>query len=259
VLSMEVAGRGPRLVLVHGFTQTGRSWGTVATDLARDHEVVRVDAPGHGHSASVAVDMVEGARLLGETGGAATYIGYSMGARLCLHLALAEPQRVRALVLLSGTAGIEDAAARAARRRDDEALAVELERVGVAEFVRRWLARPLFAGLDEDVAGLGARLENTVPGLAASLRLAGTGAQDPLWSRLSELTMPVLAVAGERDERFAATAHAMAAAIGPGAEVAVVPGAGHAAHSEAPEAFLTLVRGFLARASSARMTREATR
>jgi 2-succinyl-6-hydroxy-2,4-cyclohexadiene-1-carboxylate synthase len=245
-------------VLVHGFTQTGRSWGPVASDLARDHEVVRVDAPGHGHSASSAVDMVEGARLLGETGGAATYIGYSMGARLCLHLALGEPRRVRALVLLSGTAGIEDAAARAARCGDDEALAVELERVGVAEFVRRWLARPLFAGLDEGAAGLGARLENTVPGLAASLRLAGTGAQEPLWSRLSELAMPVLTVAGERDERFVATAHAMAAAIGPSAEVAVVPGAGHAAHSEAPEAFLTLVRGFLARVSLARAPGEAS-
>jgi 2-succinyl-6-hydroxy-2,4-cyclohexadiene-1-carboxylate synthase len=238
--------------LVHGFTQTGRSWGPVAADLEREHEVVRVDAPGHGHSASWAVDMVEGARLLGETGGTATYVGYSMGARLCLHLALAEPQRVPALVLLSGTAGIDDASARAVRSRDDEELALELERVGVAEFVRRWLARPLFVGLDEGAAGLGARLENTVPGLAASLRLAGTGAQESLWSRLSELAMPVLVVAGERDERFVASAHAMAGAIGPSAEVAIVPGAGHAVHSEAPEAVLSVVRGFLARAGVAR-------
>jgi 2-succinyl-6-hydroxy-2,4-cyclohexadiene-1-carboxylate synthase len=258
VLYAEVAGRGPRLVLVHGFTQTGRSWGPIAADLERDHEVMRVDAPGHGHAASLAVDMVEGARLLGETGGTATYIGYSMGARLCLHLALAEPQRVRALVLLSGTAGIEDPTARAARCRDDEALALELERVGVAEFVQRWLARPMFAGLDEGAAGRGARLENTVPGLAASLRWAGTGAQEPLWSRLGELALPVLAVAGERDERFVATAHAMVAAIGPSAEVAVVPGAGHAAHSEAPEAVLTIVRGFLVRAGVARQPGEAT-
>jgi len=254
VLYADVSGRGPRLVLVHGFTQTGRSWGPVAADLARDHEVVRVDGPGHGHSASLATDMVEGARLLGETGGPATYIGYSMGARLCLHLALAQPQRVTALVLLGGTAGIEDAVARAARRRDDEALAVELERVGVAEFVGRWLARPLFIGLDEGAAGRSARLENTVTGLAASLRLAGTGAQESLWSRLPELAMPVLAVAGERDEAFIARAEAMAVAIGPNAEVAGVPGAGHAAHSEAPEAFLAIVRRFLARVSAASAT-----
>jgi 2-succinyl-6-hydroxy-2,4-cyclohexadiene-1-carboxylate synthase len=223
----------------------------VAADLAHHYEVVRVDAPGHGRSASLAHDMVEGARLLGQAGGTATYIGYSMGARLCLHLALARPQQVSALVLIGGTAGIEDPTERRTRRRDDEALAVELEQVGVAEFVRRWLARPLFAGLDETTAGVGARLENTVAGLAASLRLAGTGAQEPLWARLSELAVPVLAVAGEKDDAFRARAEAMAAAIGPNAEVAVVPGAGHAAHSEAPEAFLAIVHRFLARTGTA--------
>ena len=119
----------------------------------------------------------------------------------------------------------------------DEALADELERQGVAEFVRRWLAQPLFAGLATEAAGVEARLENTVAGLAASLRLAGTGAQESLWNRLPELEMPVLAVAGERDEIFRARAEAMVAAIGANAEAAVVPGAGHAAHSEAPEAF----------------------
>jgi len=252
VLYVEVDGRGPRLVLVHGFTQTRRSWGPVARDLARHHEVVRVDAPGHGRSAAQTVDMVEGARLLGEAGGTATYVGYSMGARLCLHLALARPERVSALVLLGATAGIADPDQRRARRRQDEDLALELERVGVERFVRRWLARPLFAGLDEAAAGIEARLENTVAGLAASLRLAGTGAQESLWPRLGELTMPVLVVAGQRDLVFAARAEEMAAAIGPNAEVALVPGAGHAAHSEAPEAFVALVRGFVARTGGGR-------
>jgi len=245
VLYTEVDGRGPRLVLVHGFTQTGRSWGALSTDLARDHEVVRVDAPGHGRSASATVDMVEGARLLADAGGIATYIGYSMGARLSLHLAVARPRLVQALVLVGGTAGIEDADARRARRNDDEALAAEVEDVGVAEFVRRWLARPLFAGLNEDSAGIDARLENTEAGLAASLRLAGTGAQESLWDRLPELAMPVLAVAGERDDVFIARAETMASLIGPNASVALVPGAGHAAHLEAPDAFLAIVRTFL--------------
>jgi 2-succinyl-6-hydroxy-2,4-cyclohexadiene-1-carboxylate synthase len=246
VLHVEVEGRGRRLVLVHGFTQTGRSWGPVAADLARHHQVVTVDAPGHGRSASSTVDMVEGARLLGEVGGRATYIGYSMGARLCLHLALARPEDVEALVLIGATAGIADRQERLARRQADEALAAQLEEVGVAEFVRRWLDRPLFAGLDDATAGVEARLENTVAGLAASLRLAGTGAQEPLWDRLGELTMPVLAVVGEKDDAFGVRAGAMVARIGSGAEMVLVPGAGHAAHSEEPEAFLALLHRFLA-------------
>jgi 2-succinyl-6-hydroxy-2,4-cyclohexadiene-1-carboxylate synthase len=245
VLHVEVDGRGPRLVLVHGFTQTGRSWGPLAAALARHREVVRVDAPGHGRSAADTVDMVEGARLLGVAGGPALYLGYSMGARLALHLALARPDLVHALVLVSGTAGIEDPTERQARRLDDEWLASRLEADGVAEFVRHWLARPLFAGLTEDSAGLAARLENTETGLAASLRLAGTGAQQSLWARLPEQAMPVLAVAGERDEVFLARARAMATAIGANASVAVVGGAGHAAHLEAPDAFLAVVTPFL--------------
>lgn len=245
MLHVEVEGRGPRLVLVHGFTQTGRSWGPVAAELARHYQVALVDAPGHGRSSALGADMVDGAELLGQVGGEAIYVGYSMGARLSLHLALARPPLVRALVLVSATAGIEDPTERRARQRADEALAVELEQVGVAEFVRRWLTRPLFAGLDGAAAGVDARLENTVAGLAASLRRAGTGAQESLWARLGELAMPVLLVAGANDELFRTRAEAVAAAIGARAELAVVPGAGHAVPAEEPAAFLAVLRHFL--------------
>ncbi len=247
MLHSEVDGAGPRVVLVHGFTQTRRSWGRVGAELARDLEVMRVDAPGHGRSSSVMADLVEGARLLGQVGGVASYVGYSMGARLCLHLALAAPRLVRSLVLVSGTAGIEDPDERRRRRSADEDLAAELESAGLEGFLHRWLALPLFAGLDGAGAGLDARRENTVEGLAASLRLAGTGSQEPLWSRLGELRMPVLAVAGGRDAKFVRLARAMVGAIGPGAELAIIPDAGHAAHLERPDAFLAVVRPFLAR------------
>jgi len=247
VLYAEVEGRGPRLVLVHGFTQTGRSWGPVATDLARHHEVVRVDAPGHGRSAALALDMVEGARLLGETGGAATYIGYSMGARLCLQLALDHPQLVDALVLLGGTAGIENPAERRARRRDDEALARELEQVGWPNSSVRWLARPLFAGLDEAAAGMDARLANTVAGLATSSGWRGREPRNRCGRACANWPCRCWPWRGRTTVASRSRAQAMVAAIGPNAELAVVPGAGHAAQSEAPEAFLAIVHRFLAR------------
>ncbi|HEX6785940.1 MAG TPA: alpha/beta fold hydrolase, partial [Acidimicrobiales bacterium] len=115
-LHVERLGAGPRVVLVHGFTQTGRSWAPIAADLGRDHEVVLVDAPGHGGSSAGRADLTEGAALLGAAGGRATYVGYSMGGRLALHLALDHPDHVDALVLLGATAGIEDEEERAARR-----------------------------------------------------------------------------------------------------------------------------------------------
>jgi 2-succinyl-6-hydroxy-2,4-cyclohexadiene-1-carboxylate synthase len=173
------------------------------------------------------------------------YVGYSMGGRLCLHLALARPDLVEGLIVLGATAGIDDPGERAARREADEALAADLERGGLDAFLDRWLANPLFAGLDPASAGLDDRRRNTVRGLAQSLRRAGTGTQEPLWDRLGELTVPVLVVAGERDEKFAAHGRRMAGAIGTSATFATVPGAGHPAHLEQPAAFVAILLGWL--------------
>jgi 2-succinyl-6-hydroxy-2,4-cyclohexadiene-1-carboxylate synthase len=249
-LHVVVEGAGPRIVLVHGFTQTQACWGPVATDLARDHEVVRVDAPGHGGSSDVQADLHEAGRLIGDAGGPATYVGYSMGGRMLLHLALDHPDVVQRLVLVSATGGIDDPAERIARRRADGGLADEVEQCGVAAFVDRWLAQPLFAGLDEAARFQAERLTNTAAGLASSLRLAGTGTQEPLWDRLHAIGAPVLVVAGELDAKFTALGRRLADAIGPNAELAVIRDAGHTAHLERPDAFLTQLRAWLATTAS---------
>jgi 2-succinyl-6-hydroxy-2,4-cyclohexadiene-1-carboxylate synthase len=168
-----------------------------------------------------------------------------MGGRLALHLALDRPDEVDALVLLGATAGIEDEEERAARRRSDEVWAEVLERDGLDPFLGRWLAQPLFADLPEDAADVDDRRRNTVDGLASSLRLAGTGSQAPRWAELPRLRMPVLVLAGEHDERFAALGRRMAGQIGRNATFGTVPGAGHAAHRERPDAFLAVLRAFL--------------
>jgi 2-succinyl-6-hydroxy-2,4-cyclohexadiene-1-carboxylate synthase len=236
-----------RLVLVHGFTQSSRCWSPVDDALARDHHLVVVDAPGHGGSADARGDLWEGARAISEVGGAATYLGYSMGARYCLHAALDRPGDVARLVLVSGTAGIDDPADRARRRRDDEALADHLLEVGVARFVDEWLAQELFAALPPERAHRQERLANDAEGLASSLRLAGTGTQEPLWARVADLGMPVLVVAGELDQRYTALATRLVDSIGSNAQLAVVPRAGHTVHLEQPEAFIELVGAWLAR------------
>jgi 2-succinyl-6-hydroxy-2,4-cyclohexadiene-1-carboxylate synthase len=153
---------------------------------------------------------------------------------VALHVALARPQAVRRLVLISATAGIDDGEARRARRRRDDELADELARSpDVGPFLARWLAAPMFDGLPADAAGLAERRRNTPSGLASSLRHAGTGTQDPLWDRLGELTLPVLLVAGSTDIRFVAAAVRMRARL-PHAVVSVIPGAGHAVHLHQP-------------------------
>ena len=240
-------GTGPRLVLVHGFTQTRRCWAPVDDDLASDHAVVLVDAPGHGRSGEVRADLVTGAALLAAAGGRATYVGYSMGARLALHVALHHPEVVAGLVLVGGTAGIDDPDERAARRASDEVLATRLRSVGVEAFLDEWLAQPLFATLSPAAAHRDARRANTADGLASSLELAGTGTQEPAWDQLRRIDVPTLVVAGAQDTKFAALGERMAISIGEHAELALVPGAGHTAHLEQPAAFLALLRPWLSR------------
>ena len=246
MLFVEEVGKGSPVALVHGFTQTHRSWQPVVERLAALHHFMLVDAPGHGGSGGVRADLGEGARLLGQAGGRAAYVGYSMGARLCLHLALDRPDLVDSLVLVGGHPGIADPGQRRQRMVDDGHLAQRVTEEGVNAFVDWWLTQPLFSTLSSDAAGRADRLANTADGLASSLRLAGTGSQVPLWPRLRELAMPVLVVAGELDDKFAELGRRTVAAIGSNAELVLVPGAGHACHLERPDAFCLILADFLA-------------
>lgn len=246
-LHAETTGRGPRVVLVHGFTQTSACWGPVAADLSTDHEVVAVDAPGHGRSGHDGATLWDAADLLAAAGGRGTWVGYSMGGRMALHVALLRPEVVERLVLIGATPGIEDDDERAARRASDDRLADRIEAIGVQAFVDEWLALPLFAGLSRRDDCREARLTNRAGGLAASLRNVGTGAQEPQWARLAEIGVPVLWLAGADDERFDALA-ARAAASTPQGSHATIPSAGHTAHLEQPEAFLDVLRRWLGQA-----------
>jgi 2-succinyl-6-hydroxy-2,4-cyclohexadiene-1-carboxylate synthase len=236
---------GDALVLLHGFTQTGRSWDGVRAALGGRYRDVRApDLRGHGAAGDarpVSFDAVltDVAALAPERFALA---GYSLGGRIALLFALAHPDRVERLVLLGASPGLADPAERAARCAADEVRARELEREGLEIWARRWGAQPLFAGQPPDVAAAAHadRRRSGPAGLAAALRGLGTGAMTPVWDRLGELECPVVLATGERDAKFVAVAEAMAERIAR-AEVVLVAGAGHAAHLERPHAVAELI------------------
>jgi len=248
-------GPGRRLVLLHGFTQGPGSWDPVVARLDPSYQIVRVTLPGHGPEGSASArarlsfEAAAGAvaEAVADVAGPepATWIGYSLGGRLALRVALDRPDLVDALALLGATAGIEDVAARKARVEIDERLADGLERKGVESFVDGWLAQALFSRLSREAAGVEERRLGTVDGLASALRLLGAGAQEPVWDRLDELSVPVLLIAGEHDSKFSAIGFRLAAAIGDNAGISFVPGAGHAAHLERPGSVTTILARFL--------------
>ena len=229
----------PALVLLHGFTQTRQSWRRTVLALgAGRYRALVPDLPGHGQAVhrTASFDAVT-AYIRALAPERFTLAGYSMGGRIALHAALQLQPRLDRLVLVGASPGLEDPAERAARRAADEALAARIEAIGVEAFAEEWGAQPLFAGQPERVAAAAHadRLRNRAAGLAAALRGLGTGVMEPLWERLGELTLPVTLIAGERDAKFRAIAERMAERL-PAARLVVIPGAGHAAHLEQPEA-----------------------
>lgn len=243
------AGDGPSVVLLHGFTQTGLSWTPVAEHLPSSFDLVAPDAPGHGESSDTSSTIAEQARLLGERLPVSFHVGYSMGGRTALHVALAYPERVRGLILIGATPGIVDPEERAARRRADDELARRLLSSPLDDFLEDWLTQPLFRTLSRSAWNLDDRRRNRREGLAASLRLAGTGSQDDLWPRLGGLACPTLLVTGELDLKFTAIARDMVAASPSWVRHEVVPGTGHAVHLEDPQRIAAIVTEFVAERS----------
>lgn len=248
------------LVLLHGFTGSASGWGAHLDRFASAGlRVIALDMLGHGGSDAPADprrysiehcsnDIIAALSELGVRHGEAILLGYSMGGRIALYTALSG--FFRALVLESASPGLASAAEREQRRASDEALAASIERDGIAAFVECWENLPLFASqraLPESIRAPlhEQRLRNRPGGLANSLRGVGTGAQPPLYDRLSALALPVLLIAGELDAKYWAIARDLAQSISH-AEVRIVAGAGHTVHLERPDQFDALVLDFCA-------------
>ena len=251
-------GSGPALLLLHGFTGSLVNWASHVPCFARHFTTVSVDLPGHGLTQApsnparyghelVTTDL---ASLMTQLGlHRFNLLGYSMGGRLALALALAQPQRLRSLVLESASPGLADAGERFARCRQDESLARRIERKGVSNFVSYWEQLPLFASQKRLPATMRKtlreqRLANSVRGLAGSVRGAGTSAQPSYWSQLAQLRIPTLLLTGALDTKFCAVAVRMAAA-NPGFRAQQIVDAGHCIHLERPQQFQRAVLDFL--------------
>ena len=270
-LNVDVRGQGPALLLLHGFTGSAATW-TPHLDAWRGFTTVAVDLLGHGASdcpadqrryrmERCAEDLVALLDRLDVR--RAAVLGYSMGGRIALRLALQAPERLWAMVLESASPGIEDASEREERARSDADLAEAIERDGVEAFLERWQALPLFASQARLPAALQEelrrqRLRNDPRGLASSLRGMGAGQQEPLLARMGGIRMPVLAIAGALDDKYCALARRMAVAL-PCARTEIVPDAGHAVHLERPQAFAGAARGFLEGCALREQRREGVR
>ncbi|MBW3654027.1 MAG: alpha/beta fold hydrolase, partial [Actinobacteria bacterium] len=247
-------GSGPPLLFVHGLGGCWQNWLENLPELARDHRVIALDLPGFGASEmpAAAVSVAGYARMLDLlcdrlSVDAAAVVGNSMGGFVAAELAIAHPQRVERLVLVSA-AGLHIAELRLERalqrlRRVDRAFARYGGFVAARSttFARRArLRRIVFAGVAahppllpaplvaEQVAGAGR------PAFMPALRsMAGY----PLRHRLGQIGCPTLVVWGERDRIVPVRDATAFQRLIPDARKIVYPDTGHVPMLERPARF----------------------
>jgi 2-succinyl-6-hydroxy-2,4-cyclohexadiene-1-carboxylate synthase len=225
------------VLFIPGFMQRGDAWRPVAELLPERYPSTLLDHAEHSFEGRMREIAESGADVL---------VGYSLGGRLALRAAMRSPESVNALVLVGATAGIEEGPLRVQRAEADEKLASWMEAMPIEDIVSLWERQPLFADqsdvlVDEQRPG---RLSHDPRSLALLLRTAGQGILEPVWHDLRALEVPLLAVAGARDEGYTAAAKRIAR-VAPNARAAIVEEAGHAAHLQQPAAVAALITGFL--------------
>jgi 2-succinyl-6-hydroxy-2,4-cyclohexadiene-1-carboxylate synthase len=253
--NVEIDGRGSPLLVLHGFTGSVRAWDQARPEIAAFARGIFIDAIGHGCSAvppdpqrySLDWSTCDLTALLDVLEiDAANVLGYSMGGRAALHLAVHAPERVSRLILESASAGLEDEADRHTRAESDAALAERILQAGIAPFVSEWEHQPLLqpaahVSATQRATQHAQRLKNNRLGLANSLRGMGTGQQAPLWSCLADIQQPVQLIVGEDDARYRQIAERMQSLL-PRARLDVVAEAGHTVHLDQPVQFVHLVK-----------------
>ena len=256
-------GEGPAIVFVHGLSGSWPNWLEQLPVFARDHRVIAMDLPGFGHSPMPHehITISAYARILDELLGtlgvdAATLIGNSMGGFVSAELAIAFPQRVERLVLVSA-AGISTY-----RHRDVERIEPYLRRIApmVAAYTgwtatrSDWVARR--PGLRNLTLGLVTRHPSRLPAALAAEQLRGAGKPGfmqalranidyPVKERLPEIACPTLIVWGDEDKIIPVGDASVFEELIPNSRKVIFEGTGHMAMLERPAAFNGLLYEFI--------------
>jgi 2-succinyl-6-hydroxy-2,4-cyclohexadiene-1-carboxylate synthase len=246
----------PVLIFLHGFLGSVADWQPILVWFSDAYYCLAIDLPGHGRT------RVEGDEyfytlppctegiigLLDELGiGRAHLIGYSLGGRLALNLAVYYPERWYKLIMESSSPGLPDGQEKEERWRNDQKLATELEQENIQTFITAWYQQPVFRSLYDHprFAELQrSRCQNDRFELARSLRGMSVGKQESLWNKLAEIPFPIMMLVGEYDPKYKKIGEEMKQRC-PELDLKVVENCGHMIHFENPHLFACNVRLFL--------------
>jgi len=246
----------PPLIFLHGFMGSGQDWEEIIPAFESQFYCITIDLPGHGKSLSP--DSEEAYSFPGLSGLLVTLfdalmlnpvnlVGYSLGGRVALHLAVNNPERIGRVFLESASPGISHPTERKERLNRDIALADKLQTENFSQFLTEWYDQPLFRSLKENRRFpqlLQRRMRNSPEALGRVLVNLSPGVMPSLWEKLKKIPFPLRMIVGERDEKYVAIAKRMVRE-NPQIQIRVVPECGHNIHFENPEMFEKLLKAFL--------------
>jgi 2-succinyl-6-hydroxy-2,4-cyclohexadiene-1-carboxylate synthase len=243
-------GSGTPVVCLHGFMGSAEEWDFFAESL-HDRMVLAIDLPGHGSSLKLpeSAYSIEGAgrsvvETLGRKGIKRCHlVGYSMGGRVALWMALSRPEILESLVLISASPGIERSAERIRRVEVDDERAEALRNEPLESFLDAWYRQAVFSALDVDARASRVRraLENDPTELARAVSGMSPGRMPYLGGNLTAISIPLLYISGAADEPYVRIGARIEAEVTTARHVSV-PDVGHDVHRERPQQVAELLR-----------------
>jgi len=240
-------GKPDGIFLLHGFLGSGEDWQYHADRLSDKYDCIMPDLPGHGSTVSTDMTSRSFEEIAGQLAEAASrchprplhLVGYSMGGRLALYLALHYPGIFQSVVIISSSPGLKTAGERERRIQSDTMIAESIQE-NYHRFLDNWYNLKLFVSLKKHSLFpevLQRRYANDPAALAAALKQMSTGRQPSLWEKLRENKLPVHFFVGEKDTKYVEIGRQMVN-LCPDSELVIFPGCGHTLHIENRQLFL---------------------
>ncbi len=251
----EFAAGKPTVLFIHGFMGSGQDWHQIIDQLYGKYSILTIDLPGHGKSIldkeefysfhyvnksiNAILDFLHIDRVI--------LCGYSMGGRVALNYASKYSERINKLILESASPGLHSIKDRKDRQRYDSLMAEKLENIPYTKFLVEWYQLPLFTSLRANHRHydiIESKKQNSSRHLALALRKMGTGEMEPMWFKLSYLTMPTCIIHGELDEKYSLISQQMQELI-PNSKIYKINNSGHVPHIENLHAFINILTTFI--------------
>ncbi len=238
---------GPVLVLLHGYTDSYRSFELALPLLPRDFRVYALDQRGHGDSSrpeccysqsDFAADAVAFLDALGLQ--RATFVGHSMGSFIAQQVALEYPERVEALVLIGSAPTVHGNPVALELQSAVDTLSDPIDPDFVREFQASTFVRPIPPSFLDTAVSESLK----VPAHIWQAALDGLIAEDHS-SQLGEISAPTLVVGGDQDGFFPAEQQRALAEALPNATLSLYEDTGHAPHVELPHRFVQDLKQFV--------------